>query len=68
MAKSGGLRQVFVELFDHEDPALAMLRALDPGHGIDTRDGRSYHQVAADALADIARRLNNLVARGILKS
>jgi hypothetical protein len=68
MAKSGGLHQVFVELFDHEDPALAMLRALDPGHGIDTRDGRSYHQVAADALADIARRLNNLVARGILNS
>ena len=68
MAKTGGLRQVFVELFDHADPALEMLRALDPGHGIDTRDGRSYHQVAADGLADIARRLNNLAARGILSS
>jgi len=68
MARTGGLRQVFVELFDHADPALAMLRALDPGHGIDTRDGRSYHQVAADGLTDIARRLNNLAARGILDS
>jgi hypothetical protein len=68
MAKSGGLRQVFVELFDHADPALAMLRTLDPGHGIDTRDGRSYNQVAADGLADIARRLNNLAARGILNT
>ena len=66
MASTGELRQVFVELFDHEDPALAMLRELDPGHGIDTRDGRSYTQVAADGLADVARRLNNLAARGMV--
>jgi hypothetical protein len=65
-AQTGELRQVFVELFDHADPALELLRKLDPGHGIDTRDGRSYHEVAADGLADIARRLNNLAARGIL--
>jgi len=65
-AQTGQLRQVFVELFDHADPVLEMLRQLDPGHGIDTRDGRTYNQVAADGLADIARRLNNLAARGIL--
>ena len=66
VARTGELRQVFVELFDHADPALEALRNLDPGHGIDTRDGRSYNQVAADGLADVARRLNNLAARGIL--
>lgn len=66
MALTGGLRQVFVEVFDHTDPALERLRLLDPGHGIDTRDGRSYNEVVADGLADIARRLNNLAARGIL--
>ncbi len=65
-ARSGELRHVFVEVFDHEDPALELLRQLDPGHGIDTRDGRSYSQVTADGLADIAHRLNNLAARGIL--
>jgi hypothetical protein len=68
MAATGELHHVFVELFDHADPALEMLRALDPGHGIDTRDGRNYHQVVADGLADIARRLNNLAARGIIKA
>ncbi|MEI6653849.1 MAG: hypothetical protein WCP45_03710 [Verrucomicrobiota bacterium] len=68
MAQTGELRQVFVEIFDHADAALESLRQLDPGHGIDTRDGRSYNQVAADGLADIARRLNNLAARGILKA
>ena len=26
-------------------PALAALRALDPGYGIDTRDGRHEHLV-----------------------
>ncbi len=65
-AKTGELRHVFVEVFDHEDPALELLRQLDPGHGIDTRDGRSYSQVTADGLADIAHRLNNLAARGFL--
>jgi hypothetical protein len=68
MAQTGELRQVFVEIFDHADPALEMLRTLDPGHGIDTRDGRNYQQVVAGGLADIARRLNNLTARGILKT
>ena len=66
MARTGGLRRVFVEMFDHTDPALEPLRMMDPGHGIDTRDGRSHTEVVADGLADIARRLNNLVARGIL--
>ena len=66
MAKTGQLQQVFVELFDHADPALEALRNLDPGHGIDTRDGRTYNQVTADGLVDITRRLNNLAARGLL--
>jgi hypothetical protein len=65
-AKTGRLRHVFVEVFHHEDPALELLRKLDSGHGIDTRDGRSYTEVTADGLADTARRLNNLVARGLL--
>ncbi len=67
-AKTGELRSVFVEIFHHEDPALAGLRELDPGHGIDTRDGRDYTQTTIDGLVDVARRLNNLVARGILKA
>ncbi|NNC88621.1 MAG: hypothetical protein HKN82_09210 [Akkermansiaceae bacterium] len=65
-ARTGTLRNVFVEAFHHEDPALAALRELDPGHGIDTTDGRDYTQVVADGLAATARRLNNLKARGIL--
>jgi uncharacterized protein YjhX (UPF0386 family) len=64
-AKTGQLQHVFVEVFHHEDPALELLRKLDSGHGIDTRDGRSYTEVTADGLADTARRLNNLVARGL---
>ncbi len=67
-AKAGGLKHVFVELFDHSDPALELLRNLDPGHGVDTRDGRSYAEVVADGLGDVAHRLNNLAARGLLKS
>lgn len=66
-AATGELKHVFVEAFHHEDPALAGLRALDPGHGVDTRDGRDYTEVVLDGLADVARRLNNLAARGILK-
>jgi len=65
-AKTGELKHVFVELFHHEDPALEALRKLDPGHGIDTRDGRSYTETVIDGLADVAHRLNNFVARGIL--
>jgi uncharacterized protein YjhX (UPF0386 family) len=67
-AKTGELKHVFVEVFDHTDAALELVRKLDPGHGIDTRDGRSYTQVTADGLADVAHRLNNLLARGILKA
>lgn len=65
-ARTGKLESVFVELFNHTDPALAALRALEPGHGVDTLDGRSYTQAVADGLADVARRLNNLAARNII--
>ena len=59
---------MFVELFDHTDEALEKLRQLEPGHGVDTRDGQTYTEVMADGLGDIARRLNNLKARGFLKA
>ncbi len=65
-AKTGKLETVFIELFDHEDRALEALRNLNDGHGIDTRDGRSYTQTSIDALVDVAHRLNNLKARHIL--
>jgi len=65
-AKTGKLETVFVELFHHEDPALEALRNLDPGHGIDTRDGRTYTEATIDGLVETAHRLNNLRARGIL--
>ena len=65
-AKTGELKHVFVEVFDHEDPALELVRKLDPGHGIDTRDGRSYLEVTVDGLAETAHRLNNLAVRGML--
>lgn len=65
-AATGKLETVFVELFHHEDPALEGLRKADPRHGIDTTDGRSYTEAVCDGLADVARRLNNLVARGIM--
>ena len=66
-AKTGKLEYVFVEIFHHEDAALQGLRDMDPGHGIDTRDGRSYSQTVVDGVVDVTRRLNNLVARGFLK-
>ncbi|MGE9271088.1 MAG: hypothetical protein ACQKBU_09830, partial [Verrucomicrobiales bacterium] len=65
-ARTGKLQQVFVEMFHHEDEVLGALRELDPGHGVDTCDGRDYTQVVADGLESVARQLNNLVARGIL--
>ena len=65
-AQTGELKQVFVEMFHHEDDALAGLRELDPRHGVDTRDGRDYTQVVADGLANLARILNNHVSRGWL--
>lgn len=67
-AETGELKHVFVEVFHHEDAALQALRDLDAGHGLDTCDGRSYDQVVLDGVADVARRLNNLVTRGVLKS
>jgi len=66
-ARTGKLEYVFVELFHHEDPALEGLRKLDPGHGIDTTDGRSYRETVLDGVEWVARRLNNLVVRGILR-
>lgn len=65
-AQTGKLKHVFVEFFHHEDDALAGLREMDPRHGIDTTDGRSYDQLVMDGLVDVARRVNNFVARGIL--
>lgn len=65
-AATGKLDVVFVELFHHEDPALEDLRNADPRHGIDTTDGRSYSEAVCDGLAETARRINNLVTRGIM--
>jgi hypothetical protein len=66
--ETGKFEQVFVEMFCHDDEALAQLRELDPRHGVDTCDGRSYTQVVADGLESVARRLNNFVVRGKLKA
>ena len=66
-ANTGKLEIVLVELFHHEDPALEGLRAADPRHGIDTTDGRTYSEAVCDGLADVARRLNNLVARNMMR-
>jgi hypothetical protein len=66
MAGTGALKHVYVEMFDHQDDTLEALRQLEPGFGIDTTDGRSYTEVVADGLGDVARRLNNLATRGIL--
>lgn len=63
-AGTGKLQQVFVELFHHEDEALAGLRAAVVGHGVDTTDGRSYSVAVLDGVKDVAHRVNNLVARG----
>lgn len=65
-ARTGKLETVFVEAFRHDDPALQALRDAVPGHGIDTRDGRSYTQLIIDGLVETAHRINNLKARGIL--
>lgn len=67
-AKTGKLEYVFVELFHHEDPALEGLRNLDPGHGLDTTDGRTYSEAVLDGVEWVSRRLNNLVLRGMLKN
>ena len=65
-AQTGALTHVFVEVFHHEDAALAPLREAVAGHGIDTTDGRTYDQVVTDGLVDVVRRLNNLCQRGVL--
>jgi hypothetical protein len=65
-AKTGELTQVIVELFHHEDDALAPMREAIEGHGVNTLDGRSYTDTVVDGLEDVARRINNLVARGEL--
>jgi len=65
-AQTGKLETAFVEVFHHEDPALEGLRNLDPRHGVDTRDGRSYDEVVLDGITDVARRLNNLKTRNLL--
>jgi hypothetical protein len=57
---------VIVELFHHEDEALAALREAVDGHGTDTLDGRSYTDCVVEGLENVSRRINNLVARGIL--
>lgn len=65
-AKTGKMHTCLVEVFHHEDPALEGLRNLEPGHGLDTTDGRSYDEVVIDGLHETAHRLNNLVTRGVL--
>ncbi|QXD32188.1 hypothetical protein [Candidatus Pelagisphaera phototrophica] len=65
-AATGKLEIVLVELFHHEDAALAGLREADPRHGIDTTDGRTYSETVCDGLEEVAHRLNNLVNRSIL--
>ena len=65
-AQTGALTHVFVDVFHHEDAALAPLREAVAGHGIDTTDGRTYDQVVTDGLVDVVRRLNNLCQRGVL--
>lgn len=65
-ARTGKLEQAFIEMFNHEDEILEGLRQLDPGHGVDTTDGRDYTQVVADGLETVARILNNYVARGYM--
>ena len=65
-AKTDGLEFVFVEMFHHQDPALEGLRSYDSNHGIDTLDGRSYDEAVLDGVAEVSRRLNNLVTRGVL--
>lgn len=65
-ARSGGLEYCMIEMFHHDDEALAPLRNLVAGHGIDTTDGRSYTECILEGLSDLDHRLNNLAARGAL--
>ena len=61
------LKHVFVELFHHQDPALAPLRKAVKGHGVDTTDGRTYNKCVTDGVIEVAHRLNNLAARKLAK-
>jgi len=65
-AETGELSQVMVELFHHQDEALAGLREAIEGHGVDTLDGRTYDQVVIDGIVNVTHRLNNYVARGLM--
>jgi hypothetical protein len=67
-APTGKLKHVFVELFHHQDPALAPLRKAVKGHGVDTTDGRTYNKTVTDGVIDVAHRLNNLAARKLIKN
>jgi hypothetical protein len=67
-AKTGKLEYVFSEMFHHEDVALEPLRAAVEGHGVDTTDGRTYDQMLAESLEQLAHRLNNYVKRGLATS
>ena len=51
-APTGKLKHVFVELFHHQDPALAPLRKAVKGHGVDTTDGRTYNRTVTDGVIE----------------
>jgi len=65
-APTGKLKHVFVELFHHQDPALAPLRKAVKGHGVDTTDGRTYNKAVTDGVIEVTHRLNNLAARKLI--
>ena len=65
-AETGKFKHVFVELFHHQDPALAPLRKAVKGHGVNTTDGRTYNKAVTDGVIDVAHRLNNLAARKLI--
>ena len=52
-APTGKLKHVFVELFHHQDPALAPLRKAVKGHGVDTTDGRTYNRTVTDGVIEV---------------
>ena len=62
--KTGKLKYALVEIFQHNDEALKPLRDLGDGHGVDTTNGKKYHDLMIDGISDISKRLNNLAARG----
>lgn len=60
-AMTGELRQVYIEIFHHEDPALDGLRTAVPGHGVDTTGGRGYSELVLEGLESLARRINHTI-------